>query len=214
MEPGVYLGHDPRQNCPIVHLLSSGKPITTRDVDFREGSFRHSQALRSGTVGDILREGYQSAAEQPLSTGTKEQCRSSEKEIDIDEDDAEDAAVDTEKQYEVEGIMDKRQVNGETEYQIRWVGYADPTWEPVSGLTQVPDMIKQFEASRAPPVSASAPPPAQGSGGRATRSSTRARATSALAVEQREQSSDTEEEEAANTAKIAALATHCVASRL
>jgi transposase InsO family protein len=214
MEPGVYLGHDPRQNCPIVHLLSSGKPITTRDVDFREGSFRHSQALRSGTVGDILREGYQSAAEQPLSAGIKEQFRSSEKETDIDEDDAEDTAMNTEKQYEVEGIVDKRQVNGETEYQIRWVGYADPTWEPVSGLTQVPDMIKQFEASRAPPVSASAPPPAQGSGGRATRSSTRARATAALAVEQREQSSDTEEEEAANTAKIAALATHCVASRL
>jgi hypothetical protein len=214
MEPGVYLGHDPRQNCPIVHLLSSGKPITTRDVDFREGSFRHSQALRSGTVGDILREGYQSAAEQPLSAGTKEQFRSSEEEIDIEEDDAEDAAVDATEQYEVEGIVDKRQGDDGVEYRVKWVGYKDPTWEPVSGLNQVPDMVKQFEASRNPPVSASTPAPVQGSGGRATRSITRARVTSALAVEQKEQGSDAEEEEATHTAKISALAAHCAARRL
>ena len=53
-EPGIYLGHDDSQSCAIVHMLRSGKVVRTRDVEFREGSFRNMRALRDGRVAKVL----------------------------------------------------------------------------------------------------------------------------------------------------------------
>ena len=38
-EPGIYLGHDSRQNCAVVRMLHTGKTVRVKDVLFREGSF-------------------------------------------------------------------------------------------------------------------------------------------------------------------------------
>ena len=51
--------------------------------------------------------------------------------------------------YEVETILDKRQVDGHTEYKVKWQGYGrrQATWEPEYNLTNygAAQMIKDFE---------------------------------------------------------------------
>ena len=51
--------------------------------------------------------------------------------------------------YEVETILDKRQVDGHTEYKVKWHGYGrrQATWEPEYNLTNygAAQMIKDFE---------------------------------------------------------------------
>ena len=42
-EPGIYLGHDSRQNCPVVRMLHTGKTVRVKDVLFREGSPAHAR---------------------------------------------------------------------------------------------------------------------------------------------------------------------------
>jgi len=40
--------------------------------------------------------------------------------------------------YEVAGILDKRTTkDGNIEYKVKWKGYEDPTWEPISYLVGV-----------------------------------------------------------------------------
>ncbi|EGT54037.1 hypothetical protein CAEBREN_02118 [Caenorhabditis brenneri] len=50
------------------------------------------------------------------------------------------------KYYTVEEILDKR-INdeGEEEYEIKWVGYNETSWEPNSSLTLCQDALDQFE---------------------------------------------------------------------
>ena len=60
MEPCIYLGHDPRQNCPTVYILRTGKVIRTRDVTYRSNSFKYGIAVREG----------QSAIEAAMRDGT------------------------------------------------------------------------------------------------------------------------------------------------
>lgn len=52
------------------------------------------------------------------------------------------------KYYEVEKIVDKRRLpNGKTLYYVQWVGYSskENTWESVSNLSNVKEMIDEFE---------------------------------------------------------------------
>ena len=53
-----------------------------------------------------------------------------------------------EDEYEVELIIDKRVVNGGTEYLVKWKGWendGDQTWEPQENLNGSEKLIKQFE---------------------------------------------------------------------
>ena len=51
-----------------------------------------------------------------------------------------------EEEFEVEEILDQRNRNGITEYQIRWKGYnpEDDSWEPTNHLN-CPDKVKEFK---------------------------------------------------------------------
>lgn len=58
MQPGIYLGYDWTHNCHRVYRLREHDIIATRDVRFRNSSFTHAHALRSGEVQQLL-EGHQ-----------------------------------------------------------------------------------------------------------------------------------------------------------
>lgn len=56
--------------------------------------------------------------------------------------------VDFEEEYEVEEILDKRDLLGKTEYLVKWRGWediADRTWEPVDNLEGAEKLIVSFE---------------------------------------------------------------------
>ncbi|OWY96746.1 Gag-pol, partial [Phytophthora megakarya] len=48
----------------------------------------------------------------------------------------------------VQRLRGKRTRKRRTQYLVEWVGEAKPTWEPIENLSQVPDLIAEFEASR------------------------------------------------------------------
>ena len=47
--------------------------------------------------------------------------------------------------YEVELILDKREVEGVTQYLVMWRGWPDGTWEPVENLKGSERLVKKFE---------------------------------------------------------------------
>jgi Chromo (CHRromatin Organisation MOdifier) domain len=51
-------------------------------------------------------------------------------------------------EYEVDAILKKRTVNGQTEYLVKWLGYdkEEATWEPTRNL-HCPDKVQEFEES-------------------------------------------------------------------
>jgi hypothetical protein len=60
-----------------------------------------------------------------------------------------DQEISQEDIYEVQRILDKKRVNGKVKYLVEWVGYpneADFTWEPISNLENIQNMINEFEA--------------------------------------------------------------------
>jgi len=52
-------------------------------------------------------------------------------------------------EYEVESILDKRIVKGQTKYLIRWKGWPEDynKWEPEEHLEGAPDLLREFNAS-------------------------------------------------------------------
>ena len=48
--------------------------------------------------------------------------------------------------YVVEDILNKRiDPQGRVEYQVKWKGFREKTWEPIDHLRNVPEMIYEYE---------------------------------------------------------------------
>ena len=50
--------------------------------------------------------------------------------------------------YVVEKILDKRKHKGQWKYKVKWLGWDNPedlTWEPLSNLHIVKEMVKEFD---------------------------------------------------------------------
>jgi len=147
-EPGIYLGHSGRQNCPIVYLLHSGKTVLSKDVHFREGSFAHLRAMTSGHVDDLdsfdlsvvddeddTPVDMDDLDQPPLPrAGNEEKYPDPEAKVEA-------------KKYSLESITDARVKNGVKEYCCRWEGYKATTWEPAATIKlDVPDAVQEYEA--------------------------------------------------------------------
>jgi hypothetical protein len=46
--------------------------------------------------------------------------------------------------YEVEVILNATEIDGQTLYLVKWVGYEEPTWEPVEHLNNCQEMLQEF----------------------------------------------------------------------
>ena len=51
-------------------------------------------------------------------------------------------------EYEVEKVLDKRFRKGRVEYFVKWKYYNETTWEPSVNLTNVQDLIDNFEKKK------------------------------------------------------------------
>lgn len=139
-EPGIYLGHDSRLNCARVRLARSGKIVLSKDVRFREGSFTHLRTTLLGQGEEVLADEYI----EPVTI---------HKQIpDTEEKSNEHAEPEREQyRYEVSRIVATRVQDGIKQYQVQWVGYPDPTWEPASTIkSDAPGVVKEYEERIAP----------------------------------------------------------------
>ena len=52
-----------------------------------------------------------------------------------------------EEEYTVEQIIDKRNLNGQIEYRVKWQGYDEiaATWEPLDNLRTVMSLVMDYE---------------------------------------------------------------------
>jgi len=52
-----------------------------------------------------------------------------------------------EEEYEVETLLLKREKHGKTQYLVKWQHWPikDSSWEPISNLTKIPEMISKFD---------------------------------------------------------------------
>jgi hypothetical protein len=48
----------------------------------------------------------------------------------------------------VKRLLGKRRRKRRTQFVVEWVGEEKPTWEPVENLSQIPDLIANFETTR------------------------------------------------------------------
>ena len=48
--------------------------------------------------------------------------------------------------YTVEKILDRRKINGQFEYKIKWEGYAmnESTWEPMKNLETIKELVEEY----------------------------------------------------------------------
>ena len=166
MEPCIYLGHDARQNCARILVLSKMKLLFSRDVIYRESRFTHAEALGIGEerVQHVIEDGY---IEQPhmesLFTGQQSESKARPQggrstatgPVPASAEGlaaANPAEADQNQEYDVERILGKRVRNGCMEYHVKWVGYEekDATWEPASFVEGARELVEEYEAAAHP----------------------------------------------------------------
>jgi hypothetical protein len=141
-KPGIYLGHDFSQNCPIVFMLGTRKVLKVKDVHFREGSFTH---LKFDLADQWDQVPSLSFVSDEASNAQDEKVDHSSV-VDLGSDELNDD--EKEKEYDVEAITGQRVSGGIQQYLIKWVGYRKPTWEPAASITkQIPEMVHDYEES-------------------------------------------------------------------
>jgi hypothetical protein len=140
--PAVYLGHDARTNSPMALILRSGKIVSSRDVHFREGSFKHLRALcqdRGDEVAAQVDDGADDLQDEPQTNGFDAAA------AEVLEESEEDAV--TEKRYVLRSITDSRVQDGVKQYRVKWSGYSGATWEPAALIKQdAPQAVKDYES--------------------------------------------------------------------
>jgi hypothetical protein len=207
-KPGIYLGHDFAQNCPIVFMLGTRKVLKVKDVHFREGSFVHLKMDLADQWDQVPSLSFVSdeSSDEKVSKLKVVEVVSDE----IDRDDVEEKKCDVEekkcdleeKKYDVEAITGQRVSGGVSQYLIKWVGYRQPTWEPAASMSdQIPDMVHEYEESL---QQADGPSP------RMTRSRTAASQASQKPAATVTAGSDDDEDE---SPAMTALAAHTAAAR-
>ena len=67
-----------------------------------------------------------------------------EEEDSEEEDSEEEEEEEEEEEYEVEDILDFWVENGKRKYLIKWRGYKEKTWEPLSNITNCDDILEEF----------------------------------------------------------------------
>jgi hypothetical protein len=151
-EPAIYLGHDPRQNAPRVRMLHTGKIITAKDVMFRESSFTHAAAVRTGRTEDVKPLEDNDADDEidvdaavnpsspPVPTSGDEH---SEDDDDSPNNDSSGSSI---TKFKVRSIRNARTVDGKKEYEVKWVGFHATTWEPAADIeSDAPALVQQYE---------------------------------------------------------------------
>ena len=132
MDPCIYLGHDAVQNCATVYVLRTKKIIRTRDVSFRESSFKHGVALTAGAdrVLDLLQDGGEPDL-LGLRPAESDDAAPQGGEIPA-------AAADEEEsnEYEVDRILAQRKhrKHGQ-QYLVQW-STQEQTWEPAAMINE------------------------------------------------------------------------------
>jgi transposase InsO family protein len=162
--PGVYLGHDARQNCAVVRMLATGKTIRSKDVDLREGSFKHMRALRHGKEHDVQPMEYDSetldmsdhqgsaSRDTPPTTSKPPAERKEEIDAAYDASDSSADENDADMEYEVEAITAERHHRDRFQYRVKWKGYPEETWELARSMndTTALDAWEKLKATEKP----------------------------------------------------------------
>jgi hypothetical protein len=152
-EPGVYLGHDSQQNCPVVYMLRTGKTLRVKDVLFREESFKNLQACfgkHPDQVASLDLAELDTSNDDDLKAGSRASTTTedeSKDDLDDNEDD-EEQGTEPKKHFEVKAITDQRVgPSGRPEYRVKWIGYSASTWEPSTTIREdAPSAVKEYEA--------------------------------------------------------------------
>ena len=69
--------------------------------------------------------------------------------------------IEGQEEYEVETIFDKKVKRNGVQYRVKWKGYEETTWEPMSNLRQARVAVKDFERRN---VGGNQPPNRHGNG--------------------------------------------------
>ena len=69
-----------------------------------------------------------------------------------------------EEEWQVEEILDSRKTRGATEVLVRWTGYVQPTWEPLSAFLEA-EALDRYEAAHGRITEDNALPGRRGGGG-------------------------------------------------
>jgi hypothetical protein len=171
--PGVYLGHDSQQNCPVVYMLDSGKKIRTKDVDFREGAFEHIRAVRHGRADEVA---ALDASSEALDAG--DQSLVDDEASESDEEDAPAPVVTSKERYSIQRITNSRTTGGQLQYLVTWSGYPKATWEPATVIEDdAPEEVRKYKET----VRRAEDGPARSTRSRAAAANDAAPATSELA---------------------------------
>jgi len=162
-EPGVYLGHDDAQNCPVVLLLKTGKIVRSKDVRFpKQTKFSHAAALRGGpsaidravATSPSLAECESELFEEETDDGTvgNASLPSGQTSSSTASGGVSDAKGESEQLFEIERIVGRKGTGSRLQYLVEWKGCPNQdTWEPAKSLQQqgCQESIDKYEQGQA-----------------------------------------------------------------